>query len=70
MNQTTVDAIEMAGRLGIEVVRWIVDLIEDGDRDPMATVKREIMDRRDQIASNRGKRDSQLRAKYGVTDDD
>jgi hypothetical protein len=70
MSPSEVSAIEMAGRLTLELVRWIIDLIEDGDRDAMATVRREIMDRRDQIAANRALRDRQLRTKYGVADDE
>lgn len=58
--------VEMIGRLGIEVGRWIADLIAAGEEDPESVVRVAIADRRAEIAERRIANDSRLRAKHGM----
>lgn len=56
--------VKLGAELLPEVIGWIVELANGGDADPVGTVRREIADRRGEIAANRAARDAQLREKH------
>jgi hypothetical protein len=57
--------IEMVGRLIPDLAKLAIELFKSGDPDPETTLRREILDRRMAIASNRELRDRQLELKHG-----
>lgn len=59
-------AIRIALGLLPEVVDWIADRIEGGET--VETIRRDIKDRRAQVAANRAKRDAEFAGKFGDAD--
>lgn len=60
--------VEVAAKLLPPLVRWIVELVEAGEtpEEAEAIIRRDIEDRRAEIAANRAKVDEAMRRKkYG-----
>lgn len=59
---------EIAGRLTVSLVGWIVSLVEAGQSPEEAegTIRTEIEDRRAEIAAKRAANDEAIKRKHGV----
>lgn len=59
-------ALRIALSLLPDLVEWVVDRIEGGESEE--EVRRDIKDRRAEIAANRARRDEEFREKFGPLD--
>lgn len=58
--------VEAGARLLPTIIEWIVELANAGSQDPAGEVRREIEDRRAEIAAKRAANDEALKRKHGV----